>query len=437
MKTKICAIVVTLLMTCFGQTVAGEEDITCTDIHAALQKIPAEFDNCHLVLANRGDPTIVPAGTSPRRQVSFIDIWMIGDDVQALAVAGKPNEQLRWWEGFDGLKQPLTTYTLDSVEGTKYCARTSGGILYADYAVMPSKSRQQYPSLYSTSRTPKPVTNLFVPFLEMNRGWSKPFAGGWPMASLIVTQTEPSQWRLVGREILNGIQAIKVEISLGSTAQMPLKRYKGTLGLTALWICWFSADQGYVPLRIESSVKYSYAGKDYPYELPVGVEPMRVYQSTDIQQPTGTVWFPMAGSQRTYNNDPASMTPFDADYLVGEILAKGKYLDTAKYYLATERDWRILKLEKAAPGLVTWFEPPNGAAERTTETEAFRIVGKTEEESRKQLMVGGSDGFHPNFAGRHVSKQWLFIAINALIIAGLIVRYAWKRSKERESPASS
>jgi hypothetical protein len=45
-------------------------------------------------------------------------------------------------------------------------------------------------------------------------------------------------------------------------------------------------------------------------------------------------------------------------------------------------------------------------------------------------MVGGSDGFFPNFAGRHVSKQWLFIAINALIIAGLIAIYAWKRPKK-------
>ena len=354
---------------------------------------------------------------------------MIGDNVQATLVDGKPNSQTRWWDGFAGLKQPLVTDTLNSVEveGVKYCARASGDVVWADYLVMLPKHRQQYPSLYSTSQTPKPVTNLFVPFLEMNRGWSKPFAGGWPMASLVVTQTEPSQWRLVGREVLNGTQAIKVEISLAKTAQVPLNRHKGTLGLTMLWVCWFAADQGYVPLRIESSGNYTYAGKVYPYELPAGVEPMGVYQSTNIQQPTGTVWFPMAGSQRSYVIDPTSMKPFDADHLVDEILARGKYLDPAKYHLASEREWRVLKLEKVAPNLATWFEPPIGAAMRTTETEAFRIVGKTDEESRKQLMVGGGDGYHPNFKGKYLSKQWLFLVINAVIIAGLIVRYTWKR----------
>lgn len=433
MWTKPCchAVVMTAILAwlCPGHATAAAEDVTCSTIYAALQKISAEFDNCHLVIANRGELTAAPAGTPPRRPINFIDMWMVGDDVQALSVEGKANGPSRWWEGFAGLKQPLTRDTLDSVEGMKYCARASGDIVYADYLVLPPKRRQQYPSLYSTSRTPKPVTNLFVPFLQMNRVWSKPFTGGWPLASLLVAQTEPGQWRLVGSEVLKGSRAIKVEVSVAKVAQMPLKRHEGTLGLAPIWICWFAPDQGYVPLRIEESIKYIYAGKDYPYELPAGMEPSRVYQSTDIQKPTGTVWFPMAGSQRTYQIDPASMTPFDADHLVDEILAKGKYLDPAKYYLASEREWRVLKLEKAPPDLVTWFEPPTGAAVRTTETDAFRIVGKTDEESRKQLMVGGGDGYHPNFAGRNVSKQRIFIAINAFIIAALTVRYVLKRRK--------
>ena len=365
---------------------AGQgEEIACRPIHEALRKVSGEFEHCHLVLANRGSSDSIGVGaTTPR--IAFFDVWMVGDHVQVLEVTGGAGGSKPWWDGFSGLTRPLRTENLLEIDGYKMCARAKGEILWADFLVLPVGRRLQYPSLYSTSRSMKPVGGLFVPFLESNRGWSKPFAGGWPLANF-VAEVEPSKWRTMGRELVDGARTVRVEIARQEMVQIPLKRHEGTLGITPLWVGWFSEDRGYLPLKIESSVRYMYLGREYPYERPAGMEPLSVYRAGDIGRPVDDVWFPMSGSQRTYLPDPKDNRPFDADRLVEAITLKGKYVDTQKYVLSTEREWRVLKLERVAPDLETWFDPPNGSGLRDFETKSFRIVGKSEVDSKKQLLI--------------------------------------------------
>ena len=274
---------------------------SCAEIQQALQKIAGEFDNCHLVLATRGGTSPIPAGTTTRPATRFFDVWMIGEDVQILNTMSNAQSTPNWWDGFVALEKPLTTATLDSREGQKTCGRSTGDIVWADYTAMPPGKRQQYPSLYSTNRSPKPV-GLFVPFLEMNRKWSRPFAGGWPVVNAIA-EIDPSKWRMIGPETLDGARTVKVEVEAAPPGQLPLKRHEGKLAVTNLWVCWFSLDQGFLPLKIVKSLRYHFGGREYPYELPPGANPMAVYEST-VGQVAGKTWFPISGSQKTYGVTP-------------------------------------------------------------------------------------------------------------------------------------
>ena len=164
----------------------------------------------------------------------------------------------------------------------------------------------------------------------------------------------------------------------------PLKRHEGSLTFTPILICWFSTTAK-LPLKITSSVRYGFGGKDYAYERASGMPPFVVYEATDFKNAFAELWFPYAGTQRTYVPDYERVKTFDADSVVDAILADGKYIDTDPYLLSTKREWKVLKLESLSRGTDLWFDPPDGVAVRDVDTNTFRIAGKSDEDSLKIL----------------------------------------------------
>ena len=376
------------------------------------------------------------AGQAPApHPIEFFDVWMVGEAVQVLnqeGVAGAPEP---WWQGYTPRVAPITTDVLEAVVGRKSCARPSGDVLWADFVILPNGRRTQYPSIYSTSRTIHQVAVLFVPFLELNRRWSETTnQGEWPIVNTVAL-APIEKWRLIGREMLDGKPVIRVEIERSKPVDFTLKRRQSPLTFTQIYKCWFSEAYGDQPIRIESSVRYRYNGKDYPYERAAGKEPLIVYQAGDFQKSGDGPWFPMSGLERSYTPAPGGAAPFDVDHTVDELEAKGKFVDNDTYVLNTSKEWRVLKLEKIPSNTETWFEPSDGTCIRNMETNSFRIAGRSEEASRKQLMMGAEGVSQPPLSPARPLMRYLLVAVNGVIIAVLAILFI--RRRRLNSPQSS
>ena len=409
----------------------GDAD-DCRTIRNALLAVAREYDYCHVALAKRGN-SVAMAGQPPTTPpIQFFDVWMTGESIQVLGVEGEPEASDPWWLGYTPRNAPVTTNDLDSVEGRKVCARPSGDALWADYFILPKKKQTQYPSVYSTSKTIRQVAVLFVPLLELNRRWSEATnQGEWPIVNTVAL-TPIEKWRLVGRERLDGKLVVKVEVERSAPVEFPLKGRKSPLGFTQIYTCWFSEEYGWQPIRIESSVRYLYNGKDYPYERAAGKEPLIVYEAGDFQKSGDTPWFPMSGSQRAYAPNPEGTAPFDPNHIADELEAKGKFVDNDDYLLNTSREWRVLKLEKIPSTTETWFEPPDGCCIRNMETNTLRIAGLSEEASRKQLMMDAGGVSQPPPSSVRPMRRYLFVAVNVFIICALVLLFVRNRGRNSQ-----
>ena len=351
---------------------APGDAVDCRIIRDAFLAVAREYEHCQVALAKRGDLTAMAGQAPTPPPLQFFDIWMVGEAVQVLQLQGEPGASDPWWQGYTPRIAPVTTDLLDADEGRKTCARPAGNVLWADHFVLPEGRRDQYPSVYSTSSTIRSVAPLFVPLLELNRRWSEETNRvEWPAVNEVVL-APIENWRLVGRERLDGQPVIKVEVDRTTPVEFTLKRHESPLTFIPIYTCWFSEEHGYQPVRIESSVRYRYKGKDYSYERAAGKERLIVYVAGDFQKSGNAPWFPMSGSQRHYGSGPKPV-PFDPDYIADELEAKGKFVDDEDYLLMTSREWRVLKLEKIPASTETWFEPPDGAAVRNMDTNSIRL----------------------------------------------------------------
>jgi hypothetical protein len=323
----------------------ADENPTAKALSQALHHTAARLVRCHLVLATR---VLANSGEgSPRTQsVQFFDVWMNGADVQLHEVSARRNDSAVWWTGYAPETEPLTKKTLSTVDWRAVCTRSSGDVRWAEFIRLPDPQKSPYATLYSTSRTVRRVPHLdfFVPLIELDQRWaSGPLASGSPVVNE-VSGVPFDQWRILGKEQSGGTATVKVEIPRGAPVHFRLKRHPGELTFTGLWTCWFCIKEGFAAQKIETSVRYQYAGKEYPYERAPGMPRMLHYEVTDLGRALNEVWFPMAGYQETYLPAGTDTKPFDADAVVDSLLSQGKFVDHDAYRLDTRREWRVLQL---------------------------------------------------------------------------------------------
>jgi peroxiredoxin len=245
-----------------------------------------------------------------------------------------------------------------------------------------------HPTLYSTSQTIRGLATfgLFVPLVAMNRKWSAPAYSNAATAVDEIADLPLSQWKVLRFEQLGDQKVALVELTRGGRGMvLPCKRHSGTLTLTPTWLAWFSLEPTYFPLKVERSSWFEWQGKRYELDTSKGTTPMR-FKAGDLTDYGSGLWFPKSGSQETYRPDPKD-PPFDVDELVDDLLKEGKGIWRTSLVPSTHREWQVLKLQPIDPKTSLWFDPPKGTCVLTMETNARRIEGLSEEESRKLLKI--------------------------------------------------
>jgi len=422
-------------------SVVSSEEFTKELLHQSLQKTIAALDSLHMVVAIRGDNVSIQqiisdngipvrrGGVSePHFNVSFNEIWADGDNVQLREHFQEPNKSDSWWEGFQVTDAPLTADTLDSVVGRKVCFRPEKELMWADYIKIPDSRKSVYRAMYSVSNSPKPTPSIVAPLIELNRKWVPPELSGGMLIVNSVSQIPVDKWKVIGREKVDGSEAVKVEIVQPGSIPLQLKRHSGTLTVTRLWNCWFSIAQGHCPIKIIDSIRYGFGGKEYDYERGDGMDPMFRYVASDVKNVFDDIWFPMAGMQETYIPDYGVMKPFDSDVVVDKLIADGKYIDREPFFLDTRREWKVLILDQFTSVDNLWFDAPSGSCIRNIDAGTLRMQGMSVEDSRKFLNPTGLNPSNAPLPKRR-NLPLVLISINAIIVFGLLLAYFLKRRK--------
>jgi len=422
-------ILVAALSTASG-VVCGQS-ITDQTFRGALEQTVRKLDNCHIVVANRGDQTKLNSTSTPGK-ATFLDIWLCGDQAQFRLI---PSTDLNdpWWDGdtFKPSSAPLTSDNLDSLPGLKACVRPRGDYCWAESRQISKNLNAPYPSLYSCSKSILPTQVFYVPLVDLNRAWSSPSRRGIWFALNHVIQQPLKFWKVISSERLNGVDAIIVEVDKKPTVKLELDRYEKPLSITPVWKVWFSAspDDGYFPLRIENSMRYEFRGSEFRLETSPSSPSSLVFEAQEITKFDEGLWFPRKGKEETYSFDPATAVAFNPDRIVDEFLDKGRYYVDKKKVITTRREWYVFDLQTIDPASELWFDPPKGVCVHDVDSDTHFIAGVSEEESRKILELDLPNGMQPvDLASPKNSPwHWLFIGVNVVIVAVLAIRVINRR----------
>ena len=266
-------------------------------------------------------------------------------------------------------------------------------------------------TLHSVSKSPHFISNLFVPLVECDKPWiATRLRGGLTVADQLLEQPV-SHWRVLGEATMGGEKAILAEIAQNDTFTVPLKGHAGGLSMTQGYLAWFSKMHGWMPLRIEQTMRYGYGGREYRLERrPDGMAPL-VYVASDFAR-FRDVWVPRAGSQTLYvpkEFSPAKSEKFDPDELVDKLVAAGAARFPGERKIGYRREWKILDVGPIDPSLNVWFEPQAGAEVLNTETHHRYIVGNAVASARfaareSHRSAGGACG--PRVSeGSHLAQR--------------------------------
>jgi peroxiredoxin len=362
---------------------------TAEQLHRQLQLTRRQLDSCQIVVANRGDQTQLNPGEDIHPDVWFIDSWLSGDNAQQHWKVRAATGQTPWWTGFRPLEKPLTSATVNQLEGGAYCVRDSGDIQCADLRPTNGFDGTLYPILYSASqKAGRPPLTPFVPLAVHDRKWN-PYSG---LANAVddIARLPLSQWKVLRFDQIGDKKVVLVELAkAGKGKSIACKRHSGALTIMPTWLAWFSLEPTYFPLKIDSSAWYEWQGKRYDVEQTKDTSTTRRFTAGELTDFGNGLWFPRSGSERTYFYPQGKVPPIEdsVDALVDGILKDGKAVWQDSLVMTTHRQWQVLKLEAIDPKTSLWIDPPKGACVLTMESGARRIEGLAEEESRKLLGI--------------------------------------------------
>ena len=164
-----------------------------------------------------------------------------------------------WWTGFESLKGPITSADLATTPGSRSAWICPGIWLGADSRPMHRPGPGgEIRTLHSLNKDPFLISNLFVPLVELDKPWIPPsHLGGSPVVNHIASMPL-SAWHLLGEEKLGDEEVIRAEIHKQDTLKIRLKRHEGELALTPMYLVWFAKNRGFMPVRIESSMRTAF-----------------------------------------------------------------------------------------------------------------------------------------------------------------------------------
>ncbi|WP_010587380.1 TlpA family protein disulfide reductase [Schlesneria paludicola] len=360
-----------------GEVASGEVErrsttVTAEEIRDALLNAAEKLVDLKIVVVEKGNFSQRTPGMEV--PVTFKEVWLHESSSQSYIDWRSEGHGDEWWTGFKPLEELITAEDLVTLPGLKQCADLARVPSFADSRLL----RKQAPdgsklTLHSLCKTPKFVSNLFVPLIEFNKPWIAPERlAGAPLADLIA-RLPLTHWRILGEEKLGEEEVVVAAIRLQDTIEFPLKRHGGKLSLTPTYLVWFSKRFGWMPLRIEHSVQYGFEGHEYWMERRSDGKQPLVYEATDFM-PVNDVWVPRSGKQASYMQE--SEKEFGGfDELVDTLQTNRKLPIPGEMRLGYEYEWKILSLEKIDPTLNLWFEPQDGAEVYNMDTHKRYVQG--------------------------------------------------------------
>ena len=346
--------------------------LTAGQIRDALIRAAEKLVDLKIVVVEKGNFTEL-TGEDPV-PVVFKEMWMHSKSAQVRMDWRADGNGDEWWTGFESTKGPITADHLASAPGVKQCVDMSREFVFSDSRLRGPGPGGEIRTLHSVSKSPGFISNLFVPLVELNAPWIPPnHVNGSPVVNEIAHRPL-SAWRLLGDDTLGEEDVIRAEITKQDTVKIPLKRHAGKFELTPVYLVWFAKNRGLMPMRIESSMRFGFQGRECYLERRPDGQASLVYEASDFVQ-FNNVWVPRAGSQRCYREKEQATKGPDLDEWVNAILAGGPIPFPTKLKPGYSYEWRILNIQPIDPSLNLWFEPQPGAEVFNTVTHKRYVQG--------------------------------------------------------------
>jgi thiol-disulfide isomerase/thioredoxin len=339
-----------------GSQLPANPNVSASDLHRALGEAARKLVDVQVAVVERQ----VPAS------VVFKQIWMHDRSAQVYYDQRDEIADEAWWTHFRPINGSLTAQNLSTLPGLKICLDLDRkDILFADSRPLSPRNSEsgQSTTLHSISKSPEWLGDVFLPLIELDKPWLPEKHANQPVVNAIARQPLAA-WRVTGEERLGDIDCVQAEIDRQETVEIGLQRHAGKLSLTPSWLVWFSKSHGWMPVRVEESVRYGYEGKEYRIARRDDGLATFVYEASDFVR-FNDVWFPRQGQQDTYGVKgqvlKSTADRFLFDDIVDRLLADGALLIKGELELTHRRQWRVLRIDAIDPSLNLWFEPPPGA----------------------------------------------------------------------------
>ncbi|MCC7336692.1 MAG: TlpA family protein disulfide reductase [Pirellulaceae bacterium] len=343
-----------------------------SQIRSALIETASKLVDLKIVIAEKGDFCVRTEATSV--PVCFKEVWMHSESAQARMIWRENGNDVGWWTGFESLDGPITTAHLTTVPGNKCCFDLSKPLNFADSRPLFDTTESQSRTLHSVGMTAMNAPFLFIPLVELDKPWvPSNRMGGSPIANDIARRPL-SDWRVLGEEKLGEEDVVVAEIAQQDAFAVPLTRHSGKLELIPVYVAWFAKEYGWMPLRIEQSMRYRLDGHEYILERVPDGKSSLVYKASDFTK-FGNAWIPLVGNQRLYLPEEKVERALDPDALADTLLANGKMTMQGPFQVGYSYEWRILNIEHIDPALNLWFEPQPGAEVYNMDTQKRCVQG--------------------------------------------------------------
>ncbi len=405
---------------------AAESPLPTAEIlFSKLDSLYRRLRSVRVVAADRNE-TFNPPKSFPHLIIRWHDLYFDDDNLQ-VRTDWQYDDKEDWWRPKQTSSTPLSADDLGSFDGITCCYRPHGEYSYTEI-IKPSKEKKlPYPISYAAYSVPRALNSFYFPFLSVGRAWNSSDSPTLANSLLLdrLHEIDYQRWDVVGRDSIDGKDAIKVTVSLSlESAKFTLEKHSGTLECWDVLRVWFSDDQHNFPIRIETDRRFIYNGAEIRIEYPGDGRPGPVLIAGDYINYGGDLWYPASGKQINYTLEQSDINNGPTlDDLVSDGLQQGFWTNAANFAPTTTRTWKVTTIEDLASGTNLWVEPPLDALFYNVNLDIRRIVGKSEEESNKILGIE-----IPVRNELHVNKsnKWLFLLCNAIIAVIVTVWFAVK-----------
>jgi thiol-disulfide isomerase/thioredoxin len=348
----------------FG-TIQRPTTVTAAEIRQALHDAAARLVDLELAIAEVND----------RSSVVLKQFWLHRDSAQLLYDQKDNVRREDWWNAVRPVNGPLAAIHLLSIRGLKICVDvTRPDVVWADSrgGEIPGKA-----TLHYLKQSLDWMGDLFLPLVELDKPWVLPERRSAAPVINTLARQPLANWHVLGEESMDGSDCVKAEIDECEPVAIKLQRHPGELTLRQTHVAWFSRQHGWMPVRIEKTMRYEVAGHQFELARREDGRAPLVYEASDFVQVRG-VWFPRRGRQDQYNSaEPGSAPggPPDFDSLVDTLLRDGEFRLNGEMNLVSHKEWRVLRIKPIDPSLNLWFDPPPGAEVVIAETGKRFVAG--------------------------------------------------------------